>query len=396
MKENQRILMKNLLSYLYNYNPYYNRIMREICVNPMTDDIELVYSALPYSTKEMWLENMDDMLTPNLLNEKYVANQTSGTSGHILKCYKTVKERSNLAVNIWKRRRNIDRFVTPKNYISLFDMNLEDLIGKFYNVSRENIIKVFNMILSLKPRWLSGPISLIEKFAKLIESGFQFDISSIIVIELMGEYVSRQAQDYIEKIFKCKVVNHYGTQETWCIAYGCGYGNHLHIQEEFCYVDYFKSHNEKAMSDEIVITSFNNLLMPIVKYKVGDHGTILDTHNECSCLESELVLSGGRSSDIIYGHNILGNYFFDQIFWKINLEYPDSIFSFSVKQNDINDFKINLIKGKKYNNTVSEIIKQSIRDSIGDNVTVNIEFTSELDMTTHGKTKKFIPYKITT
>ena len=128
MKENQRILMKNLLSYLYNYNPYYNRIMREICVNPMTDDIELVYSALPYSTKEMWLENMDDMLK--------LADQLGFNREQFLKDFNS-KETSDEIDSELKKTNELGLDATPTMFI-----NGEKIVGvKPYYEFKEILIK---------------------------------------------------------------------------------------------------------------------------------------------------------------------------------------------------------------------------------------------------------------
>lgn len=391
LKQKQIEKLKKLLCFLYNKNPYYSSILKNMNCDPNCDDIQLIYNQMPYITKDDIINNYDSLLTPSILernNENF--DITSGSSGNVLKCYKSYEERSKLAINIWKKRRNIDPGVTPENYVNIFSKDFEKVIGKFYNTSEDMLCKNLKRIMDLKPRWISGPVSIFERFAILINEGFPYKRQDLKYIEFMGEYVDPKQRALIEKAFDCSTVNNYGAQELWCIAFDCK-NKQLHIQEDFCIVDYLdkKSINKYG---EIIITSLNNYLMPLIKYKIGDIALITD--EPCTCLtnSSRILLAGGRTGDIIYGSNILGNYFFDQIIWDINNKYGNAIFAFKVIQLEKYVFNFFIVKGHSYNDDVLSTISARMKYEIGMNTKINYIFKDNLEFGPTGKLKKFTPF----
>lgn len=380
--------LRKLLCYLYDNNPYYSAVMHKLGCNPFYDNISKIYSSLPLMKKEDLLNNMNLILTPSLLNSDSKYDLTSGTTGNVIKCYKTKSERSNLAINIWRKRREIDKRVKPSNYISLFNNDFERLFGKFYNTSEESIIKIFKVLEKLNPRWLSGPISIFEKMAMLIQSGINVNFNNLTVIEFMGEYVEQNKRKFIEKFFNCRTVNNYGCQEVWCMAFECRH-EQLHIQEEFCYLEHLRP-QLKNKDGEIILTSFNNYLMPIIKYRIGDIGHFYDESCNCECDNMCLFLAGGRSGEYIKGTNILGNYFFDQVAWQVNSRLGCAIYAFRVIQRSVMLFEFQIVKGRDFNYTCLEEISNRLKKEINKDITIEYRFFDSLEFGKHGKLSKFI------
>lgn len=390
MNTKQSSKLTEVLVYLYKNNPYYSKIMNSMGCDPRTDSIIDIYRNMPYMDKNTLLEINEEVLTPSLRNCAYQYDYTSGTSGAVLRCYKTENERNALALNIWMQRKRIDPLVRPKNYISIFDKNFENVFGKFYNTDKNNIIRLFEKIADLKPRWISGPASVFEKMAYSILEGYDYKCESLYVIEFMGEYVSAEQRNLVERTFNCQTVNNYGAQEVWCMAFECK--NHkLHIQENSCIIDYYPSIANNG-NNELIVTSLNNLFMPIIKYRLGDIGTIVK--NECNCGTNAecLVLSGGRAGDIIYGTDILGNYFFDQLVWSVNQLCNNSIYSFCVKQTAPLSFQFLVVRGKSFCDEVVQQIEARMRQEIRKNIDITWEFADSILFGNNGKLKKFVPY----
>ena len=383
MKTNQKEKLRQLLIYLYKSNLYYGNIMKEIGCNPILDDPINIYNALPYMDKTTLKNINEEILTSELMGCEEKFDYTSGTSGTIIKCYKTQEERNILALNIWINRKHFDNKVRPSNYISFFNRDIEERIGKFYDTNQDNMIKLFRKILEYEPRWISGPISIFEKLAGLIAEGIKFDITSLKVIEFMGEYVSEEKRRFVEKNFKCKTVNNYGAQEVWCMAFECE-KHHLHIQENICILDFYKN------SNELVVTSLVNRFMPIIKYRLGDVGKI----ESCVCNNKNdiVVLQGGRIGNLIVGTNILGDYFFDQLIWDINRTYEDSIYAFQAIQREVDNFELRLVKGSAYNTTIYNLLKKRMEMEFKRNLKVDVIFVDCIPFGRNGKMKKFIPY----
>lgn len=390
MNNYQITKLQNMLTMLYDNNPYYSKIMKEMDCNPKFDNTLEIYQNMPFMDKATLLAANEEILTPSLKVGEYKYDYTSGTSGAVLKCYKTESERNALAINIWMQRKKIDPQVRPKNYISIFNKDFESVFGKFYNTNKDNVCKLFEKIADLHPRWISGPVSVFEKMAYIILDGYNYSIDSLYVIEFMGEYVSDRQRNLIEKTFKCKTVNNYGAQEVWCMAFECQ--NHrLHIQDKFCILDYYK---KKPWCDknEIVVTSVNNLLMPIIKYRLGDIGTIKQDKCMCQSNSEYIELQGGRIGDIIYGTGVLGNYFFDQLVWEVNQQYNNAIYAFCVRQIDPLVFQFTIVQSKTFCDAIKTTIENRMKKEINQNIIIQWIFTESVMFGNNGKLKKFVPY----
>ncbi|MCI9071232.1 MAG: hypothetical protein HFH80_00200 [Lachnospiraceae bacterium] len=390
MNNKQKSKLQELLIFLYDNNPYYSKIMKHMGCNPRIDSAVTIYQDMPFMDKKTLLEVNEEILTPSLKTKEYKFDFTSGTSGAVLKCYKTENERNALALNIWMQRKKIDLQVRPKNYISIFNRDFENVFGKFYNTNRDNVINLFEKIAELKPRWISGPVSVFEKMAYLILDGYSYIIDTLCVIEFMGEFVSVEQRNLIEGTFKCQTVNNYGAQEVWCMAFECK--NHrMHIQDRFCILDYYQK-NQRSDKNELIVTSLNNMLMPIIKYRLGDIGTI--TKDDCECGNSSecIVLQGGRVGDVIYGTDILGNYFFDQLVWGVNHIFNNAIYAFCVKQIDPLVFQFIVVRGRTFCDEVRRTIEERMKKEIGENIEIRWEFVENVSFGNNGKLKKFITY----
>lgn len=391
MNSSQENKLEDLLRYLYDHNSYYSGIMKDMGCNPWIDNAVNIYRDIPYMDKKTLLELNDDILTPALTNHNNRFDFTSGTSGTVLKCYKTDDERNALALNIWKQRRKLDSKVRPSNYISIFNKDFEHVIGKFYDSTETNILNLFRRIVEYKPRWISGPVSVFEKMAYLILNGFELDTENLHVIEFMGEFVSHEQRELIERAFMCKTTNNYGAQEVWCMAFECT-EHKLHIQDQFCLLDYYVT-MKYGSRNELVVTSLNNRLMPILKYRLGDIGTIVNEKCSCGNATDIVILQGGRIGDIIYGTNILGNYFFDQLVWEVNYNYYNAIYAFCVEQISPLVFRFNVVKSAAFCEAVIITMEERMKREIGENIEIKWEFIDSVRFGNNGKLKKFIPYK---
>lgn len=389
LEEEKYKKLRQLLIYLSQHNKYYQKLQKDLQYDPYNDDIYEIYHKLPIMTKMDIINNQDTYFSDNEKHEEILEEMTSGSSGNVLKCYKTSTERSKLALNIWKQRRLIDPGVDITNYMDLFNLDLEKTIGKFYNMNEDVVINNFYKMMATNPRWLAGPISLISKFAILINEGaikYEND-GSLKYIEFHGENVDKNTREFIEKVFKCSTLNNYGTRETWCVALDCK-EKHLHTQDYIIADSIFENGYEK-----LLLTSVNNRYMPIIKYKTGDCGTVIKTPCQCGNTNQRINLIGGREADIITGSNILGNFFFDQVVWAVYEAFGSAIHEYQVVQKDMKLFEFILVKGKDYCEAVKTMIIQKMKAQLGEACKVEFTFVDHVKPLKNGKAKKFYPFK---
>lgn len=381
--------LRDLLSYLTQHNEFYRRIQKDLQFDVYHDDIRQIYQSLPYTSKQDILKNPDIYFSDNLRNEEVFEEVTSGSSGNVLKCYKTGTERTRLAFQIWKQRRLFDPEVNVTNYCNLFNNEMEERVGKFYNVEDSVVIANFYRLIALRPRWIAGPISLLTKFALLIQEGriaYQND-GSLKFMEFHGENVDEYSRELIERVFRCRTLNNYGTRETWCVALDCG-EKRLHTQ------DYILPDSiQEEGYDRLVLTSLTNKYMPVIKYINGDCGK--PEQIVCPCGNSNEIISlrGGRETDFITGTQILGNYLFDRILWDAFEKFGVVIHEYQVYQSAPEKFELFIAKGTYYSNEVSRYLCRRIQSELGEQYETVITFVEHVRPLRNGKLKKFYPYQ---
>jgi len=381
--------IRKILKFLNKNNQYYHNIFQEKEIN-LDDDVENYFYKLPVITKQDIRDHYSEYISK--LDLSRFSEFTSGSTGKPVNCLKTSAERTTAGINVWSRRRKWDTEVNVDNYIYLYDKSTYKKVGNMLNFEKNNMIKCFNRLMKLKPRWLSGPISSFERYAKLIQNGeVEYEIGSIKFLELAGEYASKEQRKYVEEVFGSKTINHYGTIESWCIAYECPSGK-LHVQNNLFYVETQKP--QQIMDDpdvgEITITSFYNKLMPLVRYNIQDFGKV--TVEECGCCETSQVISlmGGRTADIIRGtDDIIGELFFKRGIYKLINHYGDCINGFRVEQKKLNEFLVLIQKGKGFKEEMSEIMTKHIKTGLGKDVVVNYEYVDVIAPLKSGKMKTF-------
>lgn len=385
MNKLQKQKLCKLFEKLQKNNIYYQKVFKNnaICLD---GDMEEELFKMPILNKEDIRKNIDIYFSKT--DEKVVTQLTSGSLGIPMQCKKTTSERSYAGMKVWKKRMKIDSLVRPENYFSFFGHKQKAEMGDFINLNEEQLLQYLKNILDKEYRWISGPLSTIFEMAKLIEKGM-IENTCIKVIELFGEYSTNEQRDYIEKMFGCITVIHYGTRETWCIAYECPH-RRLHIQDdlfiaEVCY-------DNVCLEDEcgeIVITSLYNYYMPFIRYNLKDVGKITYEKCECGCSAPCLELAGGRTAELIKGRNILGGNLFNRAMSQVMKAGYDCIERFKVEQTGINEFNVYIVKSINYDIKTNECLISVIKKSLGDDTQINIIFVNELLISSNGKYKSF-------
>ncbi len=112
-----------------------------------------------------------------------------------------------------------------------------------------------------------------------------------------GELLHGDVRALIRRVFRCPVVNEYGTSETGHVAAECPYGR-MHIAAENVLVEIDRSRDQVGGEGEILLTDLTNFVMPLIRYRVGDLGSVGEP---CPCGRGlpVLTVSAGRREDLV-------------------------------------------------------------------------------------------------
>jgi phenylacetate-CoA ligase len=366
-----------LLLHLETCNPYYRHIVFK--ERPVS---QLTFEEFPLLTKQTIKDHFDSYISST--SDSIVEELTTGSTGQPLKCLKTNEERLRMSMAIWRERKRYDKKVNINNFFGTFGADYIKRYGDFFNFEPENMEICFNKLMKANPRWLAAPITALKKYAKRIEIGeLEYEQGQIKFIELVGEYVEEIDRLYIEKVFGCRTILHYGLRETWLIAYECE-ARKLHVLNDLFYIE--QLHDSAHNQSELMVTSYVNKLMPIIRYKTGDLGEV--EAGTCSCGRSGQIikLSGGRTAGIIKGPvEMLGDMFFKRTVYKWQQAGFDCIEALRVEQRAIDLFQINFIPKTNYSESAGLALKNFIEQGLGRKVEVQLTVVETLPSSANGK-----------
>ena len=152
------------------------------------------------------------------------------------------------------------------------------------------------LIRKFAPRCLAGYPTALLKLAEMAE-GRQVRVP---VVFSTGEMLYPAQRRRLKDVFQAQVAEYYGSNEAGCIAFECEHGN-KHISEEHIWLETVDEAGQPIWDEpgRIVITDLDNLIMPLIRYELGDQGVL--TREPCACGRSLLVLRElqGRRQDVL-------------------------------------------------------------------------------------------------
>ena len=81
-----------------------------------------------------------------------------------------------------------------------------------------------------------------------------------------------------EKTLGCEIHDSYSNEEFGSIAWQCSEGTNLHVADELFLLEVIDEETgepcEPGETGSVVITSFYNYAMPLIRYKLGDLATL--------------------------------------------------------------------------------------------------------------------------
>ena len=148
-----------------------------------------------------------------------------------------------------------------------------------FTSNAEELNKIF---MEKDIRAVGGAVYRLLRLAEMVESG---KVRVNLTFVLAGsEYLSPERKRYFEKVFRCPVYNKYVCAEAGMIGVECTESGGFHIDPVNTYVEIVDENGvpiTDGRSGRIVITVFNNRLMPLIRYELGDTGKWVDETKSC-------------------------------------------------------------------------------------------------------------------
>ena len=205
-------------------------------------------------------------------------------------------------IDIGSRILQLWRYDADKTWIDEIEDRLIE--GKTFfniqNISAHTIKYYLTLYHRIKPDLIYGYAHSIYEFAYLIkESGQKVKHLPVAIITACEKLFDYQ-RCLIEKVFGSKVSDEYGSKEFHFIAAECPKGN-MHIAQENLIVEFLNDGHpaDEGKTADIIITDLTNYEMPLIRYKLGDRGSVKNAPCSCGRGLATMNINIGRDSDFI-------------------------------------------------------------------------------------------------
>jgi len=381
----------------YTNIPYYQELFDNCGIVVEKLNLPNDFSKIPLLTKEVFKQDPSLFINKNY-NKRVTEETTSGTVGN------------PLIIPIDRHKSAFIRAVMYRNYgwykIDVGDkqarfwgipsapkLHLREFLKDFcanrirlsaFNISDDAFKQFVEKLRKFKPKYFYGYPSLLYKFSQwLSDNQIAMSDLNLCTIICTGEVLYDFQRKGIESTFQCKVVNEYGTTETGIIAFECQDGN-LHINSDHVYLESIKS-EEFSDTGSLVVTELNNFYNPLIRYKLGDLGSI--SENSCKCGVGFPILKDltGREGNFIVTPT--NKYIFSAI---LSYTFKDGIKQFQGIQNERGELIIKIVRDEKLTDEMLVNYRKTLSNVLGEQMRIIFDYVPYIEAERSGKLRYFI------
>lgn len=366
------------------------------------------WENIPVMQKKDLQKPLKERLSNGFTTNSVYVNKTSGSSGHPFIFAKDKMCHALTWAEIIDRFGwyNIDfnkslqaRFYgIPLDKLGYHKERLKDRLSSrfrfpIFDLSEEKMEQFLRVFRRKKFDYINGYTSSIVLFAKYLKS------KNIVLTQVCptlkqcivtSEMLYNSDKSLMENTFGVPVVNEYGASELDLIAFTNPEDRFI-VNSETLFVEILDGNNEtvaKGESGRIVITSLYNKAHPLIRYDIGDTGTLDPISTLKKPVLQELV---GRTNDIAQlpsGKTVPGLTFY--YVTKSVIEDDGNVKEFVVEQTTANAFTIRYVSERKLSSEEELKIKNALYKYLEDDLILDFERVSVLDRSNRGKLKQFV------
>lgn len=146
----------------------------------------------------------------------------------------------------------------------------------------------------IKPTIISSTPSVLYEWAPLYKG------PKLELIETTGEPLLARERHLIEAKFGSFVYDTYGLSEC-VVGVNCGIRQEFHFWPDAVGIEVVEPGGDKTLTDEqsgeVVVTSFMQERMPIIRYRTGDRGRLIRSICECGETDTPRIVFEGRVAE---------------------------------------------------------------------------------------------------
>ena len=398
-EEISRYQLKHLqetLTHAQKHCPFYRRRFSEAGFDAARLTEFPALQGCPMLTKSDLLQHREDMLSDAFAPADRLYITTGGSTGvpvgfYLQKGISRPKEAAFLEA-MWKRGGYFDgarlallrgHVTTEKSNgaISSYDGTRDWLLLSSSHLSRERLPEYLAQFQSFKPDLLHVYPSSALILAELLQSaGLQWNLP-LKGILCGSERITEPQRKVLESVFHCRAYSWYGHSERVILAAEGRKSKHYYFVPQYGYVEFGPPTSDGFQ--EVIGTSFHNMVMPLIRYRTGDYVRLVSNGefeypvpaaSEVAGREQEFLLSGKGRKISLTTFNM-----HDAIF--------DDLYAVQFYQDQPGRAEFRYIPSPSFQQSRLQAIEAGIRRKLGDDFSITFKAVAEVEKTSAGKHK---------
>lgn len=387
--------LRETLTCAYKNTDYYKTLFDECGFDAATFRYKDQLDAIPFLTKQIIQKNLDSLVNHNFNSNQRKYVTTGGSTGIPMGFYipENDKVKESAFINyMWgptgyKHTARIA--VLRGNYLGergAAYRNGNRLFLSSYYMREEDMYAQYKALLKFKPEYFHVYPSAVYILCDFIERNCLEPIYSLKAVLTASENLYPYQRQKINQALKCRIYDFYGHSEHACMAGACECSDKYHVYWQYGYTELLNSQGKQPDKEnepaEIVATTFDNPVMPLIRYKTMDIASY--SKERCKCGRNYQIINRieGRLQELLVTAS--GRYI---SMTAINMH--DSIFDhvrqFQFYQDCIECCVLNIVKAENYSVEDEKNIIKKISEKIGSELKLKIKYVSEIPRTKSGK-----------
>src|SRR5438105_4027275 len=354
-------------------------------------------ASLPFITKADVREGGKSLISEERRGPTLIPGNTSGTTGTPLKLYQDLPAINRENAFIWRQLtwaglRRGDRRAWIRGDVIVPARQQKPPYWRLNRAENMLMLSSFHLSESAAPAYFDSltvfdpvviqayPSSIGFLASWMLSAGLRHRGRSLRGIVASSETLSDAQRREIERAFGCAVFNWYGQFERVAAIGTCEHGRY-HLMSDYSFVEMLPAEDGLF---ELVGTGFNNLSMPLIRYRCGDLVRPAPANERCSCgrsfplieriigrVDDSIKLSDGRSVGRL-----------DHLFKGV-----EGILEAQIRQDRLDTIVMLVVPSPTFNERTRETLQSNACYRLGDGIALEIQLVDSIPRTRNGKFK---------
>lgn len=307
----RRKKLSRLLKYCYRHVPYYTELFKKMGAEP-EDFVSLEHLAdFPIVEKETLRDRIDEFIDSRVNRRSLISYSSSGSTGIPLTLWYDPEERRRMGYTItrtflhhglrpWHRMINI----TEPRHFSVKDQWYHRL-----GLMNEQFLSIFDkpednlkLLRKIKPDLLIGFPSILTLIGRMMSTQKSAPLRPRFLYTI-AEVLTSDYREILHEQWGIDPIDLYGANESGIMAFQCTRRAGYHVNIDSVHIDIVNGDRTCDVGErgEVVVTSLDLRVMPIIRYRVGDISYRMKGNCACECNFPCLGEIVGRSDGFVIG-----------------------------------------------------------------------------------------------